>query len=304
MTARRRGGLKAVRPSPRRAAAPSKGLGTIVGTVFFVAIFMGAFATLLFMLNQFNLYYSTAHKMAVEDWERIQERFVISSHRVSGGRLNLTVENQGPIGVRLVQLWVNNVTDNVHAWFPIEIFLNPAEKAYNVGRELYLTPGKVYEVSLVSSRGNKAIAVVDLTRVEYELPRMIHFVIFTPDCPPPGDIAGKDAFHIYVIQRSHLEFAITITKVELKFYDNKTRRDITGAFTLEGSTPLPILLDVGESSPICQRYRFDKKHPALEDLKGTRWVNIEAYISYRVGDTLVVVKEVAKLALVIELPPR
>jgi len=290
--------LRASRSLALRAEA--RGVGTVVASLFFLAIFMAASASLYFLLTQYGLYHSTAHEMAVRDWERLQERFAITSCRASYGRLNLTVENVGPISLRLVQLWVVNLTDNDHRWYPLDLFLEPGERAFNVGSNLYLEPDKDYEVFLVSSRGNKARAEIRPAELVHELLSYIHFAVLSPDkAPSDKNVIEAGWFHLYVVQRSSLEHAVKVIDVSLRFYDHETGRDITDAFTLEHSTPLPITLSPGESCPISHRYTFERTM-LPRDLEGDRWVDVKAYVKLEVDGTLVTVEELSKLTLIVK----
>jgi hypothetical protein len=283
--------------------AEARGVGTVVASLFFLAIFMAAFASLYFLLTQYGLYHSTAREMAVRDWERLQERFTIASWRLSNGRLNLTVENVGPISLRLVQLWVDNLTDNDHRWYPLDLFLEPGERVFNVGLNLYLQPDKDYEVFLVSSRGNKAVAVVKPAELGRQLLSYVHFAIFSPDEPPSDkNVIEAGWFHLYVIQRSSLEYPVNVTDVSLRFYDHETGIEITNAFTLEYRTPLPLILGLGESCPISHCYTYDKTQ-LPPSLTGNRWVDVKAYIELEVDGRQVTVEEFSKLTLIVKARP-
>jgi hypothetical protein len=215
----------------------------------------------------------------------------------------LTVENVGPISLRLVQLWVDNLTDNDHRWYPLDLFLEPGERVFNVGLNLYLQPDKDYEVFLVSSRGNKAVAVVKPAELGRQLLSYVHFAIFSPDEPPSDkNVIEAGWFHLYVIQRSSLEYPVNVTDVSLRFYDHETGIEITNAFTLEYRTPLPLILGLGESCPISHCYTYDKTQ-LPPSLTGNRWVDVKAYIELEVDGRQVTVEEFSKLTLIVKARP-
>jgi len=275
----------------------------VVGTLFFLAVFMAALAVIFFTLYSYNQYYQELHKRNLRDWERLKERFeVIEAEVNSSGELRLLVKNEGSLYVHLVQLWINNLTDNDHRWLPIDVVLSPGEEV-NLGGGVRLDPSKEYEVKVVSSRGNIAYA-----RVQHAVEGVVeeghlHLIVFSPDYTPPDGVVGdEDSFHLYVMYLSTLSREVNLTELTLRFYDHETGANITSAFTLEASTPLPTTLSPGESCLISFLYSYDNDDPSLEKLGGDRWVDIKVEAVYVNGGTTTL-NQTTRLALIVEGKP-
>ncbi|RLF14668.1 MAG: hypothetical protein DRJ97_05810 [Thermoprotei archaeon] len=280
-----------------------RSLGTVVGTLFFLAIFTAALTMIFFVLHSYSQYYQELHERSLRDWKRLRESFKLTEVRIDGnGRLRLLVENDGPLYVHLVQLWVNNLTDNDHRWFPLDVVLSPGEEI-DLGAGLYLDPEKNYEVKVVSSRGNIAYARVQRAEEGIEERGHLHLAVFSPDYTPPDEVIGdEDTFHLYVMYLSTLNREVNLTELTLKFYDHETGANITSAFTLEASTPLPTTLSPGESCLVSLLYSYDNDDPSLGGLGGDRWVDIKVEATY-VDEGTTTLSQTTRLALIVEGRP-
>jgi hypothetical protein len=247
-----------------------KGVTSVIGTLFFLAILVLSLASLLYIITQIGIYNLSVIEMSRFDWERMQEKLVVKTLWINisapYSRVNITIENQGTIPLEVDQLWIINRTDNIHKMFQLNpaIYLKPQEGKTGVGIDYTIDTGKNYTFMLVTRRGNKAY--IDYTLKEYirkEILPYIHFSIFSPDYTPPDRIiSGQAPFHIYVTQRSNLEgITAIITKAAVKFYDTTTGRDITAAFNLQDSTLNYgyVVLREGYGTPISFVYLFNKE---------------------------------------------
>ncbi|RLF15052.1 MAG: hypothetical protein DRJ97_05040 [Thermoprotei archaeon] len=280
-----------------------RSLGTVIGTLFFLAVFMGALTVIFFTLHSYNQYYQELYKRNLRDWERLREDFEIAEAKIDGsGGLRLIVKNESPLYVHLVQLWINNLTDNDHRWLPLDVVLSPGEQV-DLGKETCLDPNKEYEVKVVSSRGNIAYARVQRAEEGIEEEGHLHLAVFSPDYTPPDEVVGDgDTFHLYVMYLSTLNLEVNLTELSLKFYDHATGTNITSAFTLEASTPLPVTLNSGESCLVSLLYSYDNDDPSLEELGGDRWVDIKVEATYVNGGTTTL-SQTTRLALIVEGRP-
>jgi len=276
-----------------------KGVTSVIGTLFFLAILVLSLASLLYIITQIGIYNLSVIEMSRFDWERMQEKLVVKTLWINisapYSRVNITIENQGTIPLEVDQLWIINRTDNIHKMFQLNpaIYLKPQEGKTGVGIDYTIDTGKNYTFMLVTRRGNKAY--IDYTLKEYirkEILPYIHFSIFSPDYTPPDRIiSGQAPFHIYVTQRSNLEgITAIITKAAVKFYDTTTGRDITAAFNLQDSTLNYgyVVLREGYGTPISFVYRFDKNHNVMKDLIGARWVDVNVTLTIEFSKIAVV----------------
>lgn len=134
-----------------------RGVGGIVAAMFFIAVALLMFIGLeLIMLYSNNMQSAILSREAGEN-ERLNERLFIQMVRLGpGNRLNVTVMNVGPIAVRIVRIWIVNVTNNYHYNFDVNpfIILNPGESVSNVGSNIIIERGNVYVLKFVTDRGN------------------------------------------------------------------------------------------------------------------------------------------------------
>jgi len=288
-----------------------KGVTSVIGTLFFLAILTLSLASLLYIMTQIGVYNLSVIEMGRFDWERMQEKLVVKALWINisapYSRVNITIENQGTIPLEVDQLWIINKTDNTHKMFQFNpaIYLKPQEEKTGVGIDYTIDTGKNYTFMLVTRRGNKAYINYVLKEYLYkEILPYIHFSIFSPDYTPPDRIVlGKAPFHIYVTQRSNLEgITAIVTDAAIKFYDTTTGRNITAAFNLQDSTLNygDIVLREGYGTPISFVYRFDRNHEVMEGLSGARWVDVNVTLTIEFSNTAIVqVSEYSARTLVV-----
>jgi hypothetical protein len=135
----------------------SKGVGGIVAAMFFIAVALLMFIGLeLVTIYSSNMQSAILSREASEN-ERLNEKLSIQMVRLGpGNRLNITIVNTGSIAIRIVRIWVINVTNNYHYNFDINpfIILNPGESVSNVGSNIIIQRGNVYVLKFVTDRGN------------------------------------------------------------------------------------------------------------------------------------------------------
>lgn len=135
----------------------SRGVGGVVAAMFFIAVALLMFIGLELIMIYSNNMQSAILSREASERERLNERLYIQMVRLSpGNRLNVTVMNVGSVAVRIVRIWIINVTSNYYYNFDINpfIILNPGESVSNVGSNIIIQRGNVYVLKLVTDRGN------------------------------------------------------------------------------------------------------------------------------------------------------
>jgi len=220
-----------------------RSLGTIIGALFFIAIFIGALAVLFSTIGWYSSYYEELHERSVRDWERSRESFEILHGEVDGaGELKLLVQNTGPLTVRLTQLWV--VASGGHRCIPIDVALEPGERTLLVED---VGAADVREVKLVSSRGNVAHAAIPYERL----------VRVYAICPA-YTVRGAEAFTLIVVIQQPAS-RIEVAGVKLKFIDHDSGDDISHLFTLVDNSSLrklPLTIGANEALTLGLKYRY------------------------------------------------
>ncbi|MFQ5761816.1 MAG: hypothetical protein ACE5PO_02160 [Candidatus Bathyarchaeia archaeon] len=144
----------------RRIRTGRKGISTIVGTVLFIGIFIAGFNLMTWGVVVYDDYTQVVMERNEAELGRLQENINIVEARIDSNKLNVTVENSGPTTARLVRLWVTNETANPswRQYYDLNTYVNPRQKATNIGQDLPLTASSAnaYDLKISTERGNKA----------------------------------------------------------------------------------------------------------------------------------------------------
>jgi hypothetical protein len=134
-----------------------RGVGSIIGATFVVLILISGFAFYAIALNVTDHYNAMIGAMGDADWRRNQESIVVRTAKItSANKLNLTVENAGPISSRLIWLGIFNrsVTPESQGYFALSESILPAETKSLIS-SFTIMKGKRYVIQLVTELGNK-----------------------------------------------------------------------------------------------------------------------------------------------------
>jgi hypothetical protein len=137
-----------------------KGLTTILAVTFVVILIvvgLGVMTSSLVLQN--NLGQVVTQKYA-DDIEKVNERIEIREGWVDNNKLSVTVVNTGPLPVKLVRMWVTNMTatSGWHQSYDLDKVINPADSWKGMGTALPLTANNAssYKISVITERGSSA----------------------------------------------------------------------------------------------------------------------------------------------------
>lgn len=146
-----------------RLISNSKGFSSIVGAVFAVLVMMSLISTVfVWSLSQNTLYNNAVTQTRQVDLDRANEKVVgsVNVSRDTGTTnvwVNGTLENDGPLSVSIVTLWVvaANTFGSTYAYKPLSITLKPG---YNITTSNKVALGQLAGESLscwfITARGN------------------------------------------------------------------------------------------------------------------------------------------------------
>lgn len=95
------------------------------------------------------------YNMNQYDWERMHEYLsILNVTSGPSGGSNFSFENNGPLTVQVVSVWVDNLT--LHSHYEVDYFINSGMNASFFNAIINLPDGQ-YTVKAVTSRGNIAV---------------------------------------------------------------------------------------------------------------------------------------------------
>jgi hypothetical protein len=95
------------------------------------------------------------YNMNQYDWERIHENLsILNVTSGSSGGCFFSFENDGPLTVQIVSIWVDNLT--LHSHYDVDYFINSGMNASFFNAAVNLPEGQ-YLIKAVTSRGNISI---------------------------------------------------------------------------------------------------------------------------------------------------
>jgi hypothetical protein len=139
-----------------RLSQHSRGVGSIIGSVFVALILLSGFAFYAVTQDITQHYNNTMSSMNDLDWNRNQENIVIKQIGITGtNKLNVTAENDGSIQSHLIWLGIFNttVTPQNQTYQALSEFIAPGETD-NVVSNSTVTVGNKYVIQLVTELGN------------------------------------------------------------------------------------------------------------------------------------------------------
>ena len=143
----------------RRLTSNSKGLSSIVGAVFAVLVMISLISTVfVWSLSQNTLYNNSVRQSNLADLDRSNERIMTNITCYGDGLgatgtvlVNGTLENDGPLSVQLVTLWVVDVTNKNYNHKALDIVLAPGNRTT---LSQFLVPSTAIVVTLPNSDGD------------------------------------------------------------------------------------------------------------------------------------------------------
>ena len=133
-----------------------RGAGSIIGAVFIVLILLSGFTFYTLNVNTTEHYEETLDSMKELNWNRNRENIVIKEIKITDtNKLNVTVENEGPILSHIIWLGIFNktATPETQQYDALNVYVEPAETK-NVASDVAVIEGKKYVIQLVTELGN------------------------------------------------------------------------------------------------------------------------------------------------------
>jgi len=148
-----------------------RGVGTVVGTVFFLLVLMTAFMYYGLRASLADRYNETLQEMQELDLKRSKESLEILRIAFSNGELNITVRNKGSNIVHIIWLGIfdETATPEKQDYYRADFYVNPGETVTNVGNDTIPSfDGEKRVLQLVTDLGNTFIKNYPETEVEYD----------------------------------------------------------------------------------------------------------------------------------------
>lgn len=137
-----------------------RGVGAIIGAVFFLIILMTGYMYYTLHVNATYEYNKTLQDMQELDLRRSKESLEILSVSFDNGELNITVRNAGSYLARLIWLGIfdETVTPHKQDYYMIDFHVNAGETIANVGNDTIPSfEGEQRVIQIVTDLGNTFI---------------------------------------------------------------------------------------------------------------------------------------------------
>jgi len=140
-----------------------KGVSGIISGVFLVAVAVMIFNVLAWQFFQYDVYRQIAVERDQREWERFNERVIISDYLNMGSAsyLRLKIRNIGSVTARIVTVYLNDTTANIPRAFVLanyitsncSAWITPGTEKW-VNTTISLTSGNLYDLKIATERGN------------------------------------------------------------------------------------------------------------------------------------------------------
>jgi len=161
-----------------------RGVSGIISGLFLVAVAVMVFNVLAWQFFQYDAYHRIALERDQREWERFNERILISDVG-SGSYLRFEISNIGGVAAHIVTVYLNDTTANVPQSFGLNDYITSNCSAWvgsGAKRWIYTTIplvfGNVYDLKVTTERGNMGI-VLKFKASGSETPEGTQFVPFT-----------------------------------------------------------------------------------------------------------------------------
>ena len=138
-----------------------RGLSSMVGAVFFIIAMTVAIGYISFSMDTLDEFAQTIIVKAAVKEDQSNEEFQINKVTIDGNLFNVTVTNTGQIPIKIIRLWVEDVTSGVSAGdaVPKSCSINkqvgPLQTAIKIGQSCSITASDTgsYKMKFVTERG-------------------------------------------------------------------------------------------------------------------------------------------------------
>ncbi|MHA1444044.1 MAG: hypothetical protein ACTSR4_04770, partial [Candidatus Hodarchaeales archaeon] len=133
-----------------------RGIGTVIGTAFFLLILLSGFSLFMYQLSSMINYANVVSGVRELDQERSSEDIeVLGVTTTALDKLNITVRNAGSYQTHLIYLGIHDDATSSHDYYPIDFYIDPFETLTDVRNESITIPsgGERY-IQLITVLGN------------------------------------------------------------------------------------------------------------------------------------------------------
>lgn len=136
----------------------NRAVSSLLGATMFIIILLVSFGLIIWNTQSYDTYLASNNSKEDAIYQASSEFVSLTDFKFSqNNKMNLNITNLSPVTVRIVSLWVSNLstTPQWHKRFNVNIYLNPFQTIAGVGQNLgTFYPSKLYTVMLVTQRGN------------------------------------------------------------------------------------------------------------------------------------------------------
>lgn len=137
-----------------------KGLSTIIGAVFAVAVMYLGLNVLTSGLNFQNEIGQVITERSTADIQQGNEGIELRDGKIDGDKFNITMVNTGNLPVKMVRMWVANTSASTgwHKNYTLNEIINPGDSLTKLGQNLALTAknSSSYAINIITERGSMA----------------------------------------------------------------------------------------------------------------------------------------------------
>ena len=113
-----------------------RGIGTVIGTAFFLLILLSGFSLFMYQLTSMKNYANVVSGVQELDQERSSEDIeVLGVTTIALDKLNLTVRNAGSYQTHLIFLGIRDDATSSYEYYGIDFYVDPAETLTDVRNE-------------------------------------------------------------------------------------------------------------------------------------------------------------------------
>ena len=143
-----------------------KGVSGIISGVFLVAVAVMIFNVLAWQFFQYDVYRQIAVERDQREWERFNERVIISDYLNMGNAsyLRLKIRNIGSVPAHIVTVYLNDTTANIPRALVLANYITSNCSAWVtpgtekwINTTISLTSGNLYDLKIATERGNIGI---------------------------------------------------------------------------------------------------------------------------------------------------
>lgn len=134
-----------------------KAVTAVITGAMFIFILLVGFTLLTWNAQLYDNYLGNMGLNGNVSYQTSAELLLVTGFKFNKNIMNLTITNNSPVTVRIISLWLSNVSASPvwHKSFTVSLYINPFKTIPNVGQTVgTVYPSLLYTVRLVTDRGN------------------------------------------------------------------------------------------------------------------------------------------------------